>query len=190
MSVSEETTASAEPSEYGAVFGHTDHKWVGTFCLVIAFLFLLAGVVMAEVMRTQLIAPDMTVLASKPYLQLMTLHGTFAFFLFLLPAWTGIGFAIVPLQIGAARLALPRLAPLTGWLYVAAGIAISASAFESGGAPRNGWSIDFPVPIHGVGGRGIDLWIVGVGLAGAATLLGAVNLMATILKMRAPGLTL
>src|ERR1700704_4651782 len=136
-----ETTAAPAPSEYGAVLGHTDHKWVGTFCLVIAFV--LAGVVMAEVLRTQLIAPDMTVLASKPYLQLMTLHGTFAFFLFLLPAWTGIAFAIVPLQIGAARLALPRLAPVTAWLYVAAGIAISASAFETAGAPRNGWSMDF-----------------------------------------------
>src|SRR6476620_10252548 len=129
MSVSEETTASAEPSEYGAVFGHTDHKWVGTCCLVIAFLCLLAGVVMAEVLRTQLIAPDMTVLASKPYLQLMTLHGTFAFFLFLLPAWTGIAFAVIPLQIGAARLALPRLAGTPAWLYVAAGIPVSAFFF-------------------------------------------------------------
>src|SRR4051794_4729204 len=172
MSASEETTApaataataAAPPSRYGGILGHTDHKWVGGFCLVIAFAFLLAGVGMAELMRTQLAGPDLSVLASKPYLQLMTLHGTFSFFLFLLPAWTGLGFALVPLQLGAPRLALPRLAPVTAWLYVAAGIALSASAFEHGGAPRNGWSMDFPVPIHGVGGRSVDLWILGVGL--------------------------
>src|SRR6266513_5310399 len=169
----EQTSASAPApgpeSNDGAVLGRTDHKSVGTFCLVIAFLFLFAGVGMAEALRTQLAAPDLSVLAQKPYLQLMTLHGTFAFFLFLLPAWTGLGFAIIPLQLGASRLALPRLAPLTAWLYVAAGVALSASAFISGGVAHNGWSMESPVPVHGVGGKGVDLWILGVGLAAAAT---------------------
>src|SRR5947209_2205595 len=178
------------PQGYGAWLGGTDHKSVGTFCLVLAFLFLLTGGVLAAVLRTQLAQPSMDVLARKPYLQLLTYHGTFSFFLFLLPAWIGLGFALVPLQLGAPRLALPRLAALTVWLFVAAAGFLVATAFVQKGAPSNGWSMDYPVPIHGISGRGVDVWILGVGLAAVATVLGAVNLLTTILKMRAPGLTL
>jgi heme/copper-type cytochrome/quinol oxidase subunit 1 len=183
-------TAVEPPQGYGAWLGGTDHKSVGTFCLVLAFAFLLAGGVLAAVLRTQLAQPDMSVLARKPYLQLLTFHGTFSFFLFLLPAWIGLGFALVPLQLGASRLALPRLAALTAWLFVVAGGFLVASAFVHGGASTNGWSMDNPVPVHGIGGRAVDLWILGVGLAGVAVLLGAVNLLTTVLRMRAPGLTL
>src|SRR5581483_4114960 len=113
-----------------------------------------------------------------------------SFFLFLRPAWIGLAFAVVPLQIGAPRLALPRLAAMTAWLYVAAAGFLVATAFVQKGAPANGWSMDYPIPLHGVSGRGVDLWILGVGMGAAATLLGAVNLMTTILRMRAPGMTL
>ena len=183
-------TATDEPQGYGAWLGGTDHKAVGTFCLVLAFVFLLTGGVLAVLLRTQLAQPNLDVLARKPYLQLLTYHGTFSFFLFLLPAWIGLGFALVPLQLGAPRLALPRLAALTVWLYVAAAGFLVATAFAQKGAPANGWSMDYPVPIHGVSGRGVDLWIMGVGFAAVATVLGAVNLLTTILRMRAPGLTL
>jgi cytochrome c oxidase subunit 1 len=184
-------TAEAAPESqgYGAWLGGTDHKSVGTFCVVLAFVFLLTGGVLAAVLRTQLAQPNLDVLARKPYLQLLTFHGTFSFFLFLLPAWIGLGFALVPLQLGAPRLALPRLAALTAWLFVAGAGFLVATAFTQHGAPANGWSMDFPVP-RGMTGHGVDLWIFGVGLAAAATFLGAVNLLTTILKMRAPGLTL
>jgi len=188
---SAETPATTDPPQgYGAWLGGTDHKSVGTFCLVLAFVFLLTGGVLAVLLRTQLAQPDLSVLARKPYLQLLTFHGTFSFFLFLLPAWIGLGFALVPLQLGAPRLALPRLAALTAWLFVAAAGFLVATAFVQKGAPTNGWSMDYPVPLHGVSGHSVDLWIMGVGLAATATVLGAVNLLTTILKMRAPGLTL
>src|SRR5438270_9288066 len=164
------------PQGYGAWLGGTDHKSVGTFCLVLAFVFLLVGAALAAVLRTQLAQPDLSVLARKPYLQLLTFHGTFSFFLFLLPAWIGLGFALVPLQLGASRLALPRLAALSAWLFVAAAGFLVATAFVQKGAAANGWSMDYPVPIHGVSGRAVDLWIFGVGLAGVATLLAAVTL--------------
>src|SRR3954466_8933561 len=192
MTAAETTTTAEAPREsagYGAWLGGTDHKSVGTFCLVIAFLFLLTGGVLGGVLRPQLAQPNLDVLARKPYLQLLTFHGTFSFFLFLLPAWIGLAFAIVPLQLGAPRLALPRLAALTAWLFVAGAGFLVATAFVQHGAPANGWSMDFPVP-SGMSGHGVDLWILGVGLAAAATFLGAVNLLTTMLKMRAPGLTL
>src|SRR5438270_13597656 len=174
---SPETTATADPPQgYGAWLGGTDHKSVGSFCLALAFLFLLTGGALAALLRTQLVQPDLSVLARKPYLQLLTFHGTFSFFLFLLPAWIGLGFALVPLQLGASRLALPRLAGLTAWLFVAAAGFLVATAFVQKGAAANGWSMDNPLPLHGVGGRAVDLWIFGVGLAGVATLLAAVTL--------------
>src|SRR5438105_2997848 len=178
------------PQGYGALLGGTDHKSVGTFCLVLAFVFLLMGGALAAVLRTQLAQPDLSVLARRPYAQLLTFHGTFSFFLFLLPAWIGLGFALVPLQLGASRLALPRLAALSAWLFVIAGAFLVGSAFAQGGAPRGGWSMDDPLPIHGLGGQTVDLWILGVGIAAVAVLLGAVNLLTTVLRMRAPGLTL
>ncbi len=184
------TEATPEPQGYSAWLGGTDHKSVGTLCLVVAFVFLLTGGVLAAAMRTQLAQPDLAVLARKPYLQLLTFHGTFSFFLFLLPAWIGIAFAIVPLQIGAPRLAFARLAAFTAWLFVAAGAFLILSAFVHAGASANGWSMDNPLPIHGVGGRAVDVWILGVGLAAVATVLGSVNLLTTVLRMRAPGLTL
>src|SRR5206468_7164205 len=93
-----ETTATTAPATatgdarqgYGAWLGGTDHKSVGAFCLVLAFVFLLTGGVLAGVLRTQLAQPNLDVLARKPYLQLLTFHGTFSFFLFLLPAWIGL----------------------------------------------------------------------------------------------------
>src|SRR5947209_8427926 len=181
--------AAPESSGYGAWLGGTAPESVGTVCLVLAFVVLLTGGVLAAVLRTQLAQPNLDVLARKPYLQLLTFHGTFSFFLFLLPAWIGLGFALVPLQLGAPRLALPRLAALTVWLFVVAAGFLVATAFVQHGAPTNGWSMDFPVP-RGISGHGVDLWIVGVGLAAIATFLGAVNLLTTMLKMRAPGLTL
>ncbi|HEV3354056.1 MAG TPA: cbb3-type cytochrome c oxidase subunit I [Acidimicrobiales bacterium] len=183
-------TPTDPPQGYGAWLGGTDHKSVGTFCLVLAFVFLLTGAALAVVLRTQLAQPNLDVLARKPYLQLLTFHGTFSFFLFLLPAWIGLGFALVPLQVGAPRLAMPRLAAFTAWLFVAGAGFLIATAFVQKGAPANGWSMDYPVPLHGVSGHGVELWILGVGLAGVATMLGAVNLLTTMLRMRAPGMTL
>src|SRR5437763_16431455 len=90
---------SAEPQGYGAWLGGTDHKSVGTFCLVIAFLFLLAGGGLAAAMRTQLVQPGLSVLARRPYLQLTTLRGTVSFCLFLLPAGVGTACASVPVHV-------------------------------------------------------------------------------------------
>ncbi|MBV9040944.1 MAG: cbb3-type cytochrome c oxidase subunit I [Acidimicrobiia bacterium] len=190
MTTTDETRTDLSQEDYGVLLGGTDHKSVGAFCLALAFLFLLTGGVLAAVFRTQLAQPKLDVLAHKPYLQLLTFHGSFSFFLFLLPAWIGLAFAIVPLQLGAPRLAMPRLAALTAWLYVGAAGFLIGTAFAQKGAPTNGWSMDYPVPIHGIGGHAVDLWILGVGLAAVATVLGAVNLLTTALRMRAPGLTL
>src|ERR1051325_8296213 len=88
----------------------TDHKTIGKVHLLVGALFLIVAGVLGAIMRTQLIKPDASVLSEHRFGQLLTLHGMFGFFLFLMPVWAGLAFAIVPLQLGASRLAFPRLA--------------------------------------------------------------------------------
>src|SRR5436305_14699715 len=100
--------APREPQGFGFWLGGTDHKSIGTFCLVLAFVFLLTGGALAAALRTQLAQPNLDVLARKPYLQLLTFHGTFSFFLFLLPPSIGLACAVARCLMASPRLPLPR----------------------------------------------------------------------------------
>src|SRR5205814_1762664 len=94
-------------------------------------------------------------------------------------------------QIGASRLAFPRLAGLSLWLFVAAGGLLVTGAFARGGAAAGSWSMGHPIPTRSLSpGHGADFWIMGVALAGVAVLVASVNLIVTVVKLRAPGLTL
>src|SRR5215212_5466880 len=103
----------------------TDHKYIGSLYVAAAVVFLVAGVVMALLMRAQLSTPDAEILGDRTYRQLFTLHGTFSVFLFLLPVWLGLASAIVPLQVGAARLALPRRHAMSFWVLLTGGVMVS-----------------------------------------------------------------
>src|SRR5437870_3780692 len=111
----EPSTVPAPPAGPAAWLTSGDHKVLGTLHLVVGLVFFLTTGVLAVVLRTQLAAADLHLVAPHAYQQLLTLHGTFAFFLFLLPAWVGLATAVVPLQIGSSRLAFPRLAGLSLW---------------------------------------------------------------------------
>ncbi len=87
----------------------TDHKAVGSLFVVVALVFLVATAVLALVMRAQLATPEADIVGDRTYRQLFTMHGVMGVFLFLLPVWLGLGSAIVPLQVGAARMPFPRL---------------------------------------------------------------------------------
>lgn len=169
-----------------------DHKVVGQLHVLVGLVFLLVGGVLAVVLRTQLVAPNLDVVGPKRYDQLLTLHGVFTVFLFLMPVWVGVATVIVPLQIGAARTAFPRLAAQSLWLFAAGGGLVVASALTPhDGAPAWGWSIDPAVGgLRGADGRAADLMLLGLLVVCVAVVLGAVNLLATLLTMRAAGLTL
>jgi len=169
----------------------TDHKVVGTLFVVFAILFLIASGVLAAVMRAQLATPDGSVVGGTTYRQLFTLHGTFGVFGFLAPVWVGIATAVVPLQIGAARLAFPRLQALALWMVVAGGTLMATSPFVKGGKVVSGWSLSSPIPEgRAFRGHGPDLLILGLGLVAVALVLASANLVVTVIKMRVPGLTL
>ena len=167
-----------------------DHKKIGIMYGGAAMIFFLIGGIEALLIRTQLAAPDNTVLSASIYNQLFTMHATTMIFLFVMPVTAGFANYMVPLQIGARDVAFPRLNAFGFWCFLAGGIFLNTS-WLLGGAADGGWFMYQPnanalfSPTHGV-----DFWSLGLQITGIASLTGALNLIVTILNMRAPGMVL
>jgi len=169
----------------------TDHKLIGVMYIWLAFFFFSIAGIFAMVMRAQLSAPGLHVLRPEIYNQIMSLHGTFMVFFFTIPIMAGIGNYVVPIQIGARDMAFPRLNAVSFWLLVPAGGLMLASLFLHGGAAAAGWTSYPPLTDRQFSpGPGVDLWILGLHLAGASYILGGINFVVTILNLRAPGMTM
>jgi cytochrome c oxidase subunit 1 len=166
----------------------TDHKKIGIMYLVTTFVFLMLGGIEALLMRAQLAAPNNTLLSGERYNELLTLHGTTMVFLFLVPVWAGFANYFVPLMIGARDMAFPRLNALSYWLLLAGGIVFYATLFYH--PPEAGWWSYPPLSsIQYSPSGGQDAWIFLIHLTGISSLLGAINFYATIVNMRAPGMS-
>ncbi|WP_236242506.1 cytochrome c oxidase subunit I [Streptomyces sp. CC228A] len=169
----------------------TDHKTIGNMYLATAFGFFLAAGLMAMLMRAELARPGLQIMDAHQYNQLFTIHGTVMMLLFATPTFAGFANAVVPLQIGAPDVAFPRLNALTYWLFLFGGLIVMAGFAMPGGAASFGWFAYAPlnttVYSPGLGG---DLWTMGLVVAGLSTTLGAVNFIATIICLRAPGMTM
>ena len=167
-----------------------DHKKLGIMYGAAAMFFFLLGGIEALLIRTQLAAPDNTVLSASLYNQMFTMHATTMVFLFVMPMAAGWANYFVPLQIGARDVAFPRLNAFGFWCFLFGGIFLNTSWFL-GGAADGGWFMYQPnanalfSPTHGV-----DFWSLGLQITGIASLTGALNLIVTILNMRAPGMSL
>ncbi|HVA84993.1 MAG TPA: cytochrome c oxidase subunit I [Candidatus Saccharimonadales bacterium] len=168
----------------------TDHKKIGILYLVTAFGFFSLAGLMAEGLRAQLAQPAGTVMSQDLYDQLFTIHGTLMLLFFATPVAIGFANYLVPLQIGAADVAFPRLNALSYWLFLFAGLIVVSGFLTASGAASAGWFAEAPLTESAYSaGPGMDLWIVGVALVGIASLIGAVNLIATIYARRAPRMT-
>jgi cytochrome c oxidase subunit I len=166
----------------------TDHKKIGIMYLVNSFTFFAFAGALAMVMRTQLMSPDNTVLSPKAFNEAFTIHGTIMIFLVILPLLSGFGNYFVPLQIGALDMAFPRVNAASFWLLPVGGLTIVAGYLTKGGAAAAGWTNYVPLSLQG--GTGEDLWILGLLIVGTSSLLGAINFIVTVLRLRAPGMTL
>ncbi|HVF14935.1 MAG TPA: cbb3-type cytochrome c oxidase subunit I, partial [Acidimicrobiales bacterium] len=183
-------TGSPEPVEIepGSTAG-TDHKVIGTLFVAASLLFLVVGGVLAMVMRAQVSTPDLDIVGANTYRQLFTMHGVVMVFLFLLPLWLGLITAMVPLQIGATRMAFPRVHALSLWLFLGGATMVAAAPAVSDTV--GGWTLSTPLPIGpAYTGEGIDLLILGLVLVAVAAITVAINVLATVLQLRAPGLTM
>ena len=169
----------------------TDHKLIGVMYLWLSFTFFAIGGVFAMAMRAQLSAPGLHVLPPQVYNQLMSLHGSFMIFFWTIPVMAGLSNYVVPIQIGARDMAFPRVNAFSFWLLVPAGCLMLASIWLQGGAAAAGWTSYPPLTDRQYSpGPGVDLWILGLHLAGMSSILGGINFVVTIFNLRAPGMTM
>jgi cytochrome c oxidase subunit 1 len=178
-------------SAIARVLRTTDAKQIGIMYMITAFVFFLLGGFMALLMRAELARPGMQILSPEQYNQLFTMHGTIMLLFFATPIVFAFANFVVPIQIGAPDVAFPRLNSFAYWLYLFGGTIAVAAFFVPGGAADFGWTGYTPLSDSqhspGVGG---NMWVVGLALSGLGTILGGVNMITTILTLRAPGMTM
>ncbi len=165
---------------------NTDHKVIGIQYLVLSFTFFLIGGALAELIRMQLASPTNQVIVGSRYNLVLTLHGTIMIFLWIIPAFTGLGNYVVPLMIGANDMAFPRLNALSFWLLIPGGLLMMAS-FAVGGA-ESGWTAYPPLSVTTPLGQ--TLWAIALQFIGFSTIFGAINFLVTIFNMRIPSMSL
>jgi len=165
-----------------------DHKRLGLMYFFFTMFFFGVGGILALVVRTQLAVADNTFMSSDTYNQIFTMHASAMLFLFIIPVWAAFGNYFVPLMIGAADMAFPRVNALSFWLLPPAGIIMFSGFLVDGGAAQAGWTAYSPLARQL--GTGMDMWIIAVILLGISSTIGAANFLVTMFRMRAPGMTM
>jgi cytochrome c oxidase subunit I len=167
-----------------------DHKEIGKRYLITAFAFLIIGGLEAAVMRAQLAQPNGHLLTSEQYAQLFTMHGVTMIFLYAMPVLSGFSNYLWPLLLGSRDMAFPRLNALSYWVFLFAGLFLYAS-FPLGKAPDDGWFNYVPYASRAFNpGLNIDVYALGMVLLGISTTVGAINFIVTLLRLRAPGMSI
>jgi len=167
-----------------------DHKKIGILYGAAALFFFLIGGIEALLIRLQLATPNGTVLGADMYNQMFTMHGVTMVFLVIMPLAAAFANYLLPLQIGARDVAFPRLNALSFWVFLAGGLFLN-TAWIFGDAPDGGWFGYAPnTGIVFSPGNGMDFYAIGLQITGIASLVSAMNLIVTVLNMRAPGMTL
>jgi cytochrome c oxidase subunit 1 len=182
---------SVKGSLVGRVLRTTDAKLIGIMYLVTSLVWFAVGGFLALLMRAELARPQMQFLSPEQYNELFTMHGTIMLLFFATPIVFAFANFVVPLQIGAPDVAFPRLNSLAYWLF-AFGSSLSVLSFLTPkGPPGFGWTAYPPLSdaTHQPG-VGAEMWIMGLVVSGLGTILGGVNMITTIVTLRAPGMTM
>jgi cytochrome c oxidase subunit I len=173
-----------------AAFG-TDHKEIGFLMIGMAIFFFVVGGVLALLMRSELAQPGMQIVSRNTYDELFTMHGTTMIYLFVMPIALALGVYLVPLQIGAQGISGPRVARAGFWIWFCGGLTMYSGWLTNDGAARAGWFSYWPLSgSQGTPGNGQSLWVLGIIMVGSGTFLIGACLLATILRRRAPGMTM
>jgi cytochrome c oxidase subunit I+III len=178
------------PSGWRGFFTTVDHKIIARRYIVTAFVFLALGGILGLVMRLQLARPEARYLDPDLYNQIFTMHGSNMMFLFAVPVMQAMGVYLVPLMVGTRNIAFPRLNAFSYWIYLAGGLLLWIS-FALGMAPDVGWFAYVPLsgPQYGAGKRA-DIWAQMITFTELSALAVAVEIVVTVLKQRAPGMSL
>ncbi|MDR4886634.1 cytochrome c oxidase subunit I [Fredinandcohnia sp. QZ13] len=164
-----------------------DHKKIAKLYIMAGGFFFLLGGIEALIIRIQLAIPDNNFVSAGFFNEILTMHGTTMIFLAAMPLLLGFMNAVMPLQIGARDVAFPFVNALGFWLFFFGGVFLNLSWFM-GGAPDAGWTSYASLALHSEG-HGIDFYVLGLQISGIGTLIGGINFLATIITMRAPGMT-
>ncbi|MBX3470691.1 MAG: cytochrome c oxidase subunit I [Planctomycetes bacterium] len=162
---------------------------LGKRFMVTAIIFFLLGGVLALLMRLQLAVSDNDLLGPQVFNQLFTMHGSTMMYLFAVPFLEGLALYLLPLQLGSRDVAFPRLTAFSYWTYLFGGVLFYAS-FLVGVVPDAGWFAYTPLSGPRYAGLGVDFWLLGLSLVEVAGITAGVEILVTILKLRAPGMTL
>ena len=166
----------------------TNHKDIGTMYLWFSFAMFMVGGVMAMIIRAELFQPGMQIVSPEFFNSMTTYHGLIMVFGAIMPAFVGFANWQIPLMIGAPDMAFPRMNNWSFWLLPPAAILLVSSFFLPGGGAGVGWTMYAPLTTQM--GPGMDTTIFAVHILGMSSIMGSINIVTTILNMRAPGMTL
>ena len=167
----------------------TNHKDIGSMYLWFSFIMFLAGGVMALVIRAELFQPGQSFVDPHFFNQMTTMHGLVMVFGAIMPAFVGLANWMLPMMVGAPDMALPRMNNLSFWILPFAAVMLISTLFMEGGGPDFGWTLYAPLSTT-YAPDSVTFVIFAIHLLGASSIMGAINIIATILNMRAPGMTL
>jgi cytochrome c oxidase subunit I len=166
----------------------TNHKDIGTLYLLFAFTMLMLGGLLAMFIRAELFEPGLQLFNPELFNQFTTMHGIIMVFGAIMPAFVGFANWMIPLQIGAPDMAFARMNNFSFWLLIPAALMLVMSFFMPGGAPASGWTIYAPLTLQM--GPSMDYAIFALHIMGASSIMGSINIIVTILNMRAKGMSL
>src|SRR5210317_889946 len=166
----------------------TNHKDIGTMYLWFSFAMFILGGFFAMVIRAELFQPGMQLVEPAFFNQMTTLHGLVMVFGAIMPSFVGLANWLIPMMIGAPDMALPRLNNWSFWILPFAGVMLVSTLFMEGGAPASGWTMYPPLVLQT--GDAFPFLIFSVHLLGISSIMGAINVIVTIVNMRAPGMTM
>ena len=165
----------------------TNHKDIGTLYLVFALVMFFIGGSFAMLIRAELFTPGMQLMQPYFFNQLTTMHALVMIFGAIMPAFVGLGNWMIPLMVGAPDMALPRMNNLSFWILPFAFTLMLSTLFMAGGGPAGGWTMYPPLSLQS---DSLAYVVFAVHLMGISSIMGAINIIATILNMRAPGMDL
>jgi cytochrome c oxidase subunit I+III len=177
------------PAGLPARLAVVNNQPIGIRFMVTAMVFFAIGGLLALLMRVQLSVSENDFLGPQVYNQLFTMHGSTMMYLFAVPFLEGLALYLVPLMIGSRDVAFPRLSAFGYWMYLFGGLIFYAS-FVVGMVPDAGWFAYTPLSGARFSGKEVDFWLLGLGMVEIAGIVAAIEIVVSILKFRAPGMSI
>ena len=169
-------------------FFSTNHKDIGTLYLLFAFVMAIIGAAFSVAIRAELLQPGLQYFKPEQFNELTTMHALVMIFGAIMPAFVGLANWMIPMQIGAPDMAMPRMNNWSFWIMPFAFALLLSTFFMKGGAPAGGWTMYPPLMLQG--GANVAFTVFAIHMMGISSIMGAINIIATVLNMRAPGVDL